>query len=177
MAGSTILCGCTFDLWQETQHEPQFPCVDEDISIEVEGNHCGTGNGSTWYEARIGGTPPEMCVPRIGAWIEQAHQTSRARIMGLDAIMFVKIAVRASIAQVIELGLASTHLRHNVINVERLRRDDLRGVAILATVTRTFCDPTCQRQGNIGHKRRTAQDRLDWRMACALRRAALVRRT
>jgi hypothetical protein len=118
-----------------------------------------------------------MCVPRVGAWMEQAYQTTRTRILRLDAIMFVKIAVRASIGQVIELGLASTHLRHNMINVERLRRDDLRGVAILATVARTFCDPTCQRQGNVGHKRSTAQDRRDWRMACAVRRAALVRRT
>jgi hypothetical protein len=83
--------------------------------------------------------------------------------MGMGAITFVEVAVRAGIAKIIELGLASKHLRHNVVNVERLRSDALRCVAILATVARTFCEPTRQSQGDVGHKMRTAQERLDWR--------------
>jgi hypothetical protein len=89
----------------------------------------------------------------------------------------VQIAVRARIAQVIELRLASTRLRHNVINVECLRRDDLRDVAILVPVTRTLSDSTGQRQGEVGHQRRTAQERRDGRRVCAVWRTALVRRT
>jgi hypothetical protein len=86
-----------------------------------------------------------MLVPTVCAWIEQAHHTSSTRIMGIDAITFTEIAVRAGIAQVIEMGLASKHLRHNVVNVERLGSDDLRCVAIFATVARTLCNP--MRQG------------------------------
>ena len=81
--------------------------------------------------------------------------------MGLDAITFVEIAVRAGIAQVIEMSLASKHLWHNVINVERLRCDDLWRVAILATVARTLGNPTRQSKGNVGHRARNAQKRLD----------------
>ena len=81
--------------------------------------------------------------------------------MGIHAITFVEIAVRAGIAKVIEMGLASKHLRHNVVNVECLSSDDLRCVAILATVARTLCDPTCQSQGDVGHKMSTAQEPLD----------------
>src|SRR2546427_806275 len=57
-----------------------------------------------------------MLVPMVYAWIEQSHHTSSARITGIDTITFVEIAVRAGIAKVIKLGLASKHLRHNVGN-------------------------------------------------------------
>jgi hypothetical protein len=95
-----------------------------------------------------------MRVPMVGAWIEQPHHTSCTWVAGLDAITFVEVAVWAGITQVMEMGLASKHSRHNVVNVECLGRDDLRCVAILATVVRTFCGPTRQNQGDIGHKER-----------------------
>src|SRR5438105_2850898 len=103
-----------------------------------------------------------MHVPMVCAWIEQSHYTSIARVTGIDVITFVKIAVRAGIAKVIEMGLASQHLRYNVVNVERLGSDDLRCVAIFATVARTLCDPTRQSQGYVGHNMITAQEPLDW---------------
>jgi hypothetical protein len=93
-----------------------------------------------------------MLVPTVCAWIEQTRYTSSARIMGIDAITFVKIAVRAGIAKVIEMDLTSKHLRHNVVNVERLSRDDLRCMAIFATVVCTLSNPTRQGQGYVGHK-------------------------
>jgi hypothetical protein len=83
--------------------------------------------------------------------------------MGIDAITFVEIAVWAGIAKVIEMCLASKHLRHNVVNMERLSGDDLWCVAIFTTVARTLCDPTRQSQGYVGHKMITAQEPLDWR--------------
>ena len=117
-----------------------------------------------------------MLVPMVCAWIEQSHHTSSARIMGIHAITFVEIAVRAGIAKVIEMGLASKHLRHNVVNVERLGSDDLRCVAIFTTIARTLCHPTRQGQGEVRHKVIAAQEPLDWRRKRAVRRAALVRR-
>jgi len=99
----------------------------------------------------------------VCAWIEQSHHASSARVMGIDAITFVEIAVRTGIAKVIEMGLASKHLWHNVVNVERLSRDDLRCMAIFATVVCTLCDPTRQGQGYVGHKIITDQASLDWR--------------
>jgi len=97
----------------------------------------------------------------VYAWIEQSHHTSSARITGIDTITFVEIAVRAGIAKVIKLSLASKHLRHNVVNVERLSSDDLRCMAIFTTVVRTLCNPTRQSQGYVGHKNIAAQDPLD----------------
>ena len=96
--------------------------------------------------------------------------------MGIEAITFVEIAVRAGIAKVIEMGLASKHLRHNVVNVERLSSNDLRCMAIFTMVVRTLCNPTRQSQGYVGHKMSTAQEPLDWWRKRAVRRAALVRR-
>ena len=97
----------------------------------------------------------------VYAWIEQSHHTSSARITGIDTITFVEIAVRAGIAKVIKLSLASKHLRHNVVNVERLSSDDLRCMAIFTTVVRTLCNSTRQSQGYVGHKMSTAQEPLD----------------
>jgi hypothetical protein len=96
-----------------------------------------------------------MLVPMVAAWIEQPYHTSCAWVASLVAITFVEVAVRAGIAQVIEMGLASEHSRHNVVNVECLSRDNLRRMAIFATVVRTFRDPTRQSQGDVGHKRST----------------------
>jgi hypothetical protein len=75
----------------------------------------------------------------------------------------MEIAVRAGIAKVIKLSLASKRLRHKVVNVERLGSDDLRCVAIFTTVVRTLRNPTRQGQGQVGHKSITAQELLDWR--------------
>ena len=99
----------------------------------------------------------------VCAWIEQSYHTSSVRITGIDAITLVEIAVRAGIAKVIEMGLASKRLRHNVVNVERLSSDDLWCVAIFTMVARTLCDPTRQSQGYVRHRMSTAQEPLDWR--------------
>ena len=88
----------------------------------------------------------------IYAWIEQSYYTSSTRVMGINAITFVQIAVRAGIAKVRKLSLASKYLRHNMINVECLGSDDLRCVAIFATVACTFCHPTRQSSRQVGHK-------------------------
>jgi len=45
---SSMLWSCQFDLWNQTQHEPQLARFDEDMRIEVEGHHGGTGNGRAW---------------------------------------------------------------------------------------------------------------------------------
>lgn len=96
--------------------------------------------------------------------------------MGLDAITFVKVAVRAGIAKVIEAGLATERLGHNVVDMKRLRRDDLWCVAILTTIAGTRRDSTRQLPGDIGHKLVPDQQLLDWRRTRAVRRTAVLRR-
>ena len=96
--------------------------------------------------------------------------------MCLDAITFVEIAVRAGIAEVIETGLAPKSLRYNVVDVERLGRDDLWCVAILTTIASPLRDPTRTCPGQFRHKTVAAQVRLDVRRKRAVRRAAFTRR-
>ena len=102
-----------------------------------------------------------MLVPTIGAWIEQSHKLSSTWIMGMDTVTFVEITVRAGIGQVMKASLAPKCLWHNVVDMERLCRDDLWCVAIFTAVAGTLRDSTSQQHGYVGHETITYQGLLD----------------